>query len=282
MASALKLAEMSETFNANKLFKINKALSELTNSLYEFKEKVQYHDSELEGKIFRFIMGNSSLLKLMDKVTVQLKDKTYETLDVPTINSITRMQIESFIMIYYLSFSTGSVEEKDMRYDIYILHGLNKQSNFPIKSEFGEKKREEILRGIEAVKKTLNSRQPFVNLDPKSKKEILKLKYAKVIKSDELFRESGISKLGVFDMWSLYSNHTHSEHISDRQYRTYYKRGTEGKLDVNINIKIHGILTAKLCRFLIDKFESPKKVLSRIDETSRALIYTWGYKMHQN
>ena len=280
--SALRLIEINKTLNSEKLSVINAALSQLMNSIHESKEAVQYHDSELEGKIFRFVMGNSSLLKLLSKVSVQFNGKTYEKLDLPTIYSVTRMQIESFIMIYYLSFTQGTTDERDMRYDLYKLHGLKKQSNYTVRTNYGEMKKEEVLKEYDDVMNSLKSRRSFISLDSKLKKDMLKLKYAKVIKPHVLFRESGLSKVGFSDAWSLYSNHTHSEYISDRQFKTYYGKKKQTKPDVKFNIQLHIILTSKLCKFLIDKFESPKKVISRLDEASRIMIYTWGYQIVEN
>ena len=282
MASAIKLAEMSEAFSSDKLSKINTALSELTNSLYEFKEEVDYHDTELEGKIFRFVLANSSFINLLNKTPSKLSNKMFNVLDLSTINSVTRMQIESFLMIYYLSFSEGSIDEKDMRYDLYRLHGLKKQSGFSVKSKYGESKKAALEKEFDSVLSQLKSRQIFTDLNGKLRNKLLKLSHAKIIKPDILFTESGLSRFGTDELWSLYSNHTHSEYISDRQFNSNYKKLRSKSLSAQINIQFHIILTAKLCRFLIDKFESPKKVIPRIDETSRALIYTLGYKVGGN
>ena len=279
---ALKMSGVNSNINATTLGKLNMALSELTNSLFEFKEKVAYHDSELEGKLFRFILANASMIKLIDKTPIEICKKQYKTLDLHTINTISRMQIETFLMTYYLSFSEGSTEEKDMRYDLYRLHGLNKQLSFTVKSPFGEKKKVEVNQEFETVLKQLKSRKIFRKLGEKKQKILLKFQYAKIIKPDILFRESGIASYGTDELWSLYSNHTHSEYISDRQFRSYYNNAKTNSLTANLNIQFQIILTAKLCRFLTEKLESPKKVISRLDEEARILIYTWGYKVGKN
>lgn len=280
-ASARKVVEVSQKVDGVHLDQLNSALSELSNSLFEYKEAVAYHDSELEGKLFRFIMANSSLIKLLDRSKLRLKDKNYDVLDLHTINTISRMQIEAFLMIYYLSFSSGTKEEKDMRYDIYRLHGLKKQGGFTVKSKYGETKRDQINTEYETVLHQLKSREAFKVLNHIQQEKILKLTHAKIIKPEILFTESGISLYGTDELWSLYSNHTHSEYVSDRQFRSYYKNGKHTPLNAQLNIQFQIILTAKLCRFLIEKFDSPKKVINQLNETSRILIYTWGYQVNK-
>lgn len=279
MEAAQKMLELNSKVDEFKLEKLNSALSKLTNSLFEFKEEIAYHDSELEGKLFRFILGNASIIKLINKTPTKIVGKDFKVLDLHSINSLSRMQIETFLMIYYLSFTEGSIEQKDMRYDLYRLHGLNKQANFSVKSEYGRKKKTELTEEFEIAIKQLRSRQVFKELDTKQQQKLLKLKFSKIIKPETLFKESGISNFGTDELWSLYSNHTHSEYISDRQFRSYYNKTNTNSLSADINIQFQMILTAKLCRFLTEKFESPKKVISQLDESARILIYTWGYKL---
>lgn len=274
---ALKMLEINQKVDSSTLEKVNSALSELTNSLFEFKEKIAYHDSELEGKLFRFILANASILKLIERTPITMRNTDYKILDFLTLNTISRMQIENFLMIFYLSFSDGSEEEKDMRYDLYRLHGLNKQLGFTVKTPFGEKKKAETNKEFETILKQLKDREVFRSLDTKEQQKLLKLKFAKTIKTETIFRKSGITSFGTDELWSLYSNHAHSEYISDRQFRSYYNNSKTNPAHMNIKFQI--ILTAKLCRFLTEKFESPKKVISRLDEDARILIYTWGYKV---
>lgn len=276
---ALKMLEINQKVDSSTLEKVNSALSELTNSLFEFKEKVALHDSELEGKLFRFILANASMLKLIERTPINMRNSDYKILDLHTLNSISIMQIENFLIIYYLSFSKGSIEEKDMRYDLYRLHGLDKQRNFTVKSPFGEKKKAEINQEFETILEQLKSREVFNLLSTKEQHKLLKLKFAKTIKTEAIFKESGISRHGTDELWRLYSNHAHSEYISDRQFRSYYNNPKANPLTADLNIQFQIILTAKLCRFLTEKFESPKKVISRLDEDARILIYTWGYKV---
>lgn len=282
LESVRKVMEISQKADGKSLEHLNIALSELTHSLFEYKEDVAYHHSELEGKIFRFLMGNASLIKLLEKVPLKIKNNNYTVLDLPTIHSISRMQIETFLMIYYLSFSKGSAEEKDMRYDLYRLHGLNKQAGFSIKSQYGQTKKAELNQEYETVLHQLKSRQIFNDLEQKEQESFLKFTHAKITKPDVLFKESGIKDFGTDELWSLYSNHTHSEYISDRQFRSYYKMAKTNSLSADLDIQFQIILTAKLCRFLIEKFDGPKKVIPRLEETSRILIHTWGYLENKN
>lgn len=258
--------------------KITNSLFILTQSLFDNKEKVAYYQRELEGKLFRFGLANQSLINLIKGNQFTLVNIKTRITDMFSINSITRMQIESFLIIYYLFFDKVSVKEKNFRYDIYKVHGLQKQlgfktsTEFPKKQEYLEKMKSELDEAISNIK----SSDLFKNADEKTQQSFLKPKYAKLVKSEMLFNKSGIDDTRVNDMWKIYSNHAHSEHISDRQYNTAYKINKSVTESSSLIITINSILTSKIILNFVSQFESVNQKYLELDIESRNHIEIWS------
>jgi hypothetical protein len=227
---------------------ITNSLLVLTQSLFDDKVIVKYYQRELEGKLFRFGLANYSLINLINGNQFTIADKALHIGDLFSINNLTRMQIEAFLIMYYLFFEEISEAEKDFRYDIYKLHGLQKQSSFKINSDFPEKAenlkkiRNEINDTVENIKnstfyKTATESQKLKFLNPQ---------FAKLVKSEILFKKSGLADLNIDGMWHIYSNHAHSEYIGDRQYNTAYNIDKSIAQSCSLVITMVSIMTSRL------------------------------------
>lgn len=264
---------MIEKFNS-----ITDSLFQVTNSLFENKEKVKYHQRELEGKFFRFGLANQSIIKLSKGNQFNLLGKNVNIEDMFSLFSITRMQLESFLICYYLFFDTVSNEEKDLRYNVYKIHGLRKQSNFKVSDDYSEKEihlnkiKNELNDSIEHLKNL----DLFKKLSKKEQEKFIEPRFAKTVKSDTLFKLSGLSKSKLDQMWSIYSNHAHSEHISDRQYNTAYTITHSRKESIGLVISINSILTAKLIKNLEGDFDSVQSKISSFSEGKKFEIKHWS------
>lgn len=123
---------------------LTNSLFTLTQSLFENKVQIEYHHAEIENKFFRYGMANHSIKKLLEGNKFSIIDKQIEITDLFSVFALTRMQIETFAIMYYLFFDKVGIIEKDFLYDLYKLHGLQKQNNFPVKFEKNEEKKKAI------------------------------------------------------------------------------------------------------------------------------------------
>lgn len=278
----LKIYFAHQTQNIGELIhhleKITNSLFTLTQCLFDNKEKIKHHQRDMEGKLFRFGLANHSIIKLIQNDELILIDKKVRIGDIFSINSITRMQIESFLIMYYLFFDSINDSEKDFRYDVYKLHGLLKQLGFKSESEFPGKEENvnkinsEIKETIESIKNSV-----FYNAaNEKSKAKFLNPEYARLIKSDELFKNSGLTNTKIRDAWHLLSNYVHSEYISDRQFNSMYGTDKSIKDSLSLIITFNSIMTSRLARHLIETFESVKIKFSSLDNENKQLINFWG------
>jgi hypothetical protein len=235
---------------------LNSSLLILINSLVESNSKPEYFQTDLESKFHRFFLTNLSILKLVHGLEFENSGKTYLTRDIFSINSLSRLQLENFIVMIYLFFDGISEEEKDFRYDIYKFQGLTKQSKFSTTKPESQEKKASILDEIEIVKSKIKRSLFFVQADERTKKKFLSAKDALLVSKKDLFENYGLSRLKLDEAWSLYSNHLHSEHIGDRQFNYYYKVEKSTDKAMISPLMNNSVLTAKLCNLMLDNFES--------------------------
>lgn len=269
----LLLLEENLELKISRFKDVTSILLEITDELFVNKIQVEYHQFELEKKYMRFGFANLSILNLINGNKLLFKNHELNLIDVASINSISRMQIESYIMMFYLFFDEISTKEKDFRYDIYKLHGLQKQALFDIDNQT-----EESLSKIENIKNEINllidkiqNSSFFQNAPNKQQREYLEPKFAKVVKSDDLFVKSGINTINFRKMWSLYSNYAHSEYISDRQYNAFIK-DLSAMNSCSLNLTINLILTTKLITYLANTFDVCKTKYDKYSLRDRTLI----------
>lgn len=256
---------------------LNNSLLILINSLAESKAKPLYFQTELESKFHRFFLTNLSILKLGQGLEFEFLGKKYPTRDVFSVHSLSRMQIENFIVMMYLFFDSVSDEEKEFRYDIYKFQGLTKQSKFDVTKPESQVKKDSILEEINGIKNKIEDSSFFKEADTKTKKEYLSAKYALLIKKEDLFKKYGLSKLKLFDAWNLYSNHSHSEHIGDRQFNAYYKVEKSTDKAMISPLMNNSVLTSKLCNLLLKHFECTIEKFNGLPLSDKILIKKYDF-----
>ncbi|MBC7846194.1 MAG: hypothetical protein H7Y10_06855 [Flavobacterium sp.] len=255
---------------------ITNSLFKLTQSLFDNNEKFKYFYTELENKYFRYGIANQSIAKLMGGNKFKLIELDIKITDLFSIFSLTRMQIESYALMFYLFYEGVTATEKDFRYDIYKLNGLIKQSKFKVKTEISIGKKNKILEEIETIKQKITQYETFKNSSEKQQKEMLNPKKAMLNLSRELLTKSGLESSRIDEMWALYSNYAHSEYISDRQFNSIYKINKSTLEETILALNINSIITAKLCIFLCNSFEGVMKKYNELDTKERVHIEIWN------
>lgn len=248
----------------------------LTQSLFDNKVHIEHHQAEIENKYFRYGMANHSIKRLLEGNRFYIIDRQIEITDLFSVFALTRMQIESFAIMYYLFFDKVESIEKDFRYDIYKLHGLQKQNNFTVEFKKNEEKKKKIENDIDVLIDKINGYSKFKNSREKQQKEYLKPRRAKLESTKDILIKSGIDSNRINDMWNLYSNHAHGEHISDRQYNYIYKN-KKSTLDESMTVlSINTILTSTLCKLISENFKEVKKKYEELHLGDKVQIEVWS------
>lgn len=252
----------------------------LTQSLYDNNVKIKYFHTELENKSFRYGIANRSISNLLKGNQFKLINLDVNITDLFSIFSITRMQIESYTLMFYLFYDNVTEIEKDFRYDIYKLHGLIKQSKFNVTSEYGIEKRKLILDEIELLKQKISAYDNYKSSSTKQQSDFLKPKRAVNLFSKDILAKSGLESSRINEMWDLYSNYAHNEYISDRQFNSIYTIQKSTLTESLLALTINTIMTAKICTFLSDSFESTRKKYTELDIKEKVHIEIWS-KIYQ-
>lgn len=72
-------------------------------------------------------MANNSIKRLLEGNKFSIISTQIEITDLFSVFALTRMQIETFAIMYYLFFDKVEPIEKDFTYDLFKLHGLQKK-----------------------------------------------------------------------------------------------------------------------------------------------------------
>lgn len=255
---------------------LTNSLFTLTQSLFDNNVQIEHHHAEIENKYFRYGMANHSIIKLLKGNRFFIIKQQIEITDLFSVFSLTRMQIESFGIMYYLFFDKVEPIEKDFRYDLYKLHGLQKQNSFPVEFKKNIEKKKIIETEIAILIEKIKEYSKFKNSKEKEQKEYLKPKHSKSISTKDILIKSGIDSNRINDMWNLYSNHAHGEHISDRQYNYIYKN-KKSTLEESITVlSINTILTSTLCNLISNEFEGVKKMYEELHLGDKVQIEIWS------
>ncbi|WP_298305288.1 hypothetical protein [Flavobacterium sp.] len=241
--------ETNDIGRKNEFFSaMTNCLFEIANNPFEKRIQIKNHQTILEAKAYRYAFANNSIISLIRGTKVKILDSEIISIDIDSLISITRMQIETFLILFYLVFDNVDDKTKDFRFNIYKLHALQKQNNFEISEGFidSENSREKIKLEIDETINAIKQSNLFQDAIENKKKEYLNPKYAKIIESKQLFERSGIRKSKLDQMWSIYSNYAHSEYISDRQH--YYRLiNPNSKLEtISLILDINKMLTSRL------------------------------------
>jgi hypothetical protein len=277
-----ELREITDSNNLERdihdLEKLNNFIFKFTNCLYENNLKMPYHLKELEGKYFRFGNANQSIVSLLKGNKFILITNPANLIDVFSLHSITRMQIESFIIMNYLFFDKVPDTEKEFRYDIYKLHGLKNQASFEI-NELSENiviQKGKILNEMAETNQRIVDSQFYIQADNKQKKLYHNPIFAKLVDSKTLFSKFGLERTRIRDLWKLYSNSAHNEHISDRQYNSAIKNGLVDIDTYFLIISVAKLLTARLLKNLVTEFDCVRESYIMLPEKERVPIDVWS------
>ncbi|GGA84993.1 hypothetical protein GCM10008015_27230 [Flavobacterium palustre] len=252
-------------------------LFELANNPFERRIQIKSHQSILEAKAYRFAFANNSIISLIKGTKVKILDKEINSIDIDSLNSITRMQIETFLILFYLVFDKVEDEIKDFRLNIYKLHALQKQNNFEISADFidTENSRKKIKLEIEEAIDAIKQSNLFQQANETKKKEYLNPRYAKLIESKQLFERSGIQKSRIDQMWSIYSNYAHSEYISDRQHYCRVINPNSKVETISLILDINKMLTSRLIWNLKLLYNENVEKYDSFDLKDKVHIETW-------
>jgi len=256
---------------------LTSVLFTVIQALHENNETVEYFQQTLEAKYVRFGIANYSLMALLQKHNLDFNGKSFAVVDSYSLSSIARLQMESFLTMYYLFYDDIPTSEKNFRFNVYKLHGLNKQYNFQLAPNYKDKHGhlDRIKNELEEIISQIKASEYFINATQKQKGKYLNPKRAKMLNTQQLFEISGLGRQ-LNTAWQVYSNHAHAEYIADRQHYAKYRDLNKINESNSLIITTSSILTSKLVLLLANSFDGVKKKLNIASDFDKFFLEYWN------
>ncbi|WP_272149187.1 hypothetical protein [Tenacibaculum aiptasiae] len=242
------------------LNKLNELLGECIQDLFDNNYQC-YECSIYEKLLIQMLYHNSTILNISNISFINIRDKKVGVSDLTALYSVARLQIETFINLSYLFFIDNTINS-NFRINIYKIHGIKKQLKMNEKhSKYHpaiKKMRKELASELLKLRKSLS----YIEADKKSKEKYINPKHARLLRPPyiyELMESGDISRL-----YSLYSNHIHSEYVSVRQLNSTFNNFEEFNKLASITI----FLCSRLTSIILSSFN--KKHSFEINSYSKA------------
>jgi hypothetical protein len=156
--------------------------------------------------------------------------------DLASIYTIARSQLEAYLNFYYLYIDPKSDEERELKYNMYVVAGLTVRQT--AKAEFEELYAETqdsrlppLIAQIQQEAERIAQLRTQIEADPlfnskynrQQRSTILSITQprARTQSWPDIIRASPLSTITFMRSWNLYSSHAHSEYISMLQLSQY-------------------------------------------------------------
>lgn len=229
-------------------------LTTLTDSLHTAKVQVESYEEYLEVLLMKFSLHSFSIIQLYSGTQFWFERKAFKYTDISSIYTLSRAQLENYLIFYYLYIKPRSKEEAILYYHVYQLSGLQIRQGFGIKNRtLVEKFKREASQAAE-LKSAIQSNAHYRSLNKQEQHIILKKFSAKLNGWEKLIEESKLNSRMFKILYKLYSNYSHSEMISCIQLKGFFKDPQEMEGTLHATARQTSMLIAMLISDLRGKF----------------------------
>ncbi len=281
---AIELANLYESKNQENLKSYLKELLDILIYLHEVlaEDKVKVHESIIlsEELIIKFYFHGLSINKISEGFNFQSKYFSngavakVKFVDVPSILTIGRSQLETLLMYQHLYINSENENELWLRYYAWIYTALLQRSDTPTNTLDTKQKKEDDFKAMEILRKKMESLFPTTNLSEKQQKSLIKKGNGKLFKTwNAIFKDSGFSN-GIFaKLYYILSVYAHTEGLSVIQMKSakYNNTKEENSDMVFIQLFCSTVMTAVMIDNICKKHERCKK---RFEKMDKKLNYT--------
>lgn len=130
-----------------------------------------------------------------------------------------RATFETFLIFHHLFIQADSEDERELRYESWVLSGLSERQGFPIKSPQGIKQVESERLIINSLNDKLKKNKAFINLKPKQQRAILEKGNWRMKSWTELAKDSGLDENHAGKFYKYLCGYAHSGSLSSQQLR---------------------------------------------------------------
>lgn len=279
--------ELSNLYDSKDQEKLKIYLKELLNLLIYLHEvlaedKVKVHESVIlsEELINKFYFHGLTINTISEGFNFQSKyfgngaAAKVKFVDVPSILTVGRSQLETLLMYQHLYINSENENELWLRYYAWIYTALLQRSNTPTNTLETKQKKEDDIKAMEILRIKMESLFSSTNLSEKQQKSLIEKGNGKLFKTwDAIFKDSGFSN-GIFTkLYYILSVYAHSEGLSVIQMKSAkYNNTKEENLNmVFIQLFCSTLMTAVMIDNICIKHERCK---NRFEKMDKKLKYT--------
>lgn len=195
----------------------------LINAIVENKIKDESWRYYAETLAIKFTLSANTLSNIISgsNIDSSLSKVSTRIIDVSSLFTIMRTQIENYLTYFYLFVQPDSIQMQYYRFLMYELSGYQSRQKFPPLTIYAANKQKFEKNRIDEIISQLHKNDFFKSLPEKEQKRILKEKKAKLTTWNTLLDESRLTSEIFKKSWNLYSNFAHSEFASLMQVKSF-------------------------------------------------------------
>lgn len=198
------------------------------------------------------IQGLPSLNKIILKNKLNFPDSA-------SIDVLTRVSFEAFLVFHYVFFAPTKADEKNFRYWSYKAAGIAEWQNLTESISEHEQEKAEEKKELNELRERLKSNTVFESLTDNRKKRILKGKW-RLLPWREIAIDAGFSKMLASRIYRYLSGSAHSSSLSILRMAQALNNKEPEKF-IQGSIRIMNILTANMIQEYSGLFPNTQDVL---------------------
>lgn len=195
----------------------------LINAIVENKIKDENWRYYAETLAIKFTFSANTLSNIVSgsNIDSSLSKVSTKIIDVSSLFTIMRAQIENYLTYFYLFIQPDSVQMQHYRFLMYELSGYQSRQKFTPLTTYTANKQKFEKNRINEIISQLHENDFFKTLPEKEQERIIKEKKAKLSTWNTLLDESKLTSEIFKKSWNLYSNFAHSEFASLMQVKSF-------------------------------------------------------------
>ena len=219
----------------------------------------------------KYVFHINSLLSIFNGTNIYINSKYVKYLDYPSIITLIRASLETFLTYYYIFIDPKNDDENIFRYNNWFIDGLNKRQKMEVGFDENLKKVQMSEKlNIEECIKIIKSTDAYKRLSQKEKDRIDKDKMFKRPGWSEIFRLTGVSEYWAKTFYSYFSSYAHSTSSCIIQLNTARTDKSSGKI---LMMCIHFSLI--ITSMFIDRYCKDFNVGERMENEKKKSIEAW-------
>ncbi|RZL45743.1 MAG: hypothetical protein EOP00_16860 [Pedobacter sp.] len=244
--------------------------------LAEQKTSLKDNEQFLESLIVKFYLHGLTIhqitsgYKANSKYLNPEKISNFTFIDIPSLLTVGRAQLESLLMYQHLYVNTLDYDEQILRYHTWIYTALIQRLNMPRRENFDDFKLEETKREIAEIKIKITSCPAYNKLSDKQKIGLLEKGTAKSFRTwDQIFKDSNFNKNGTVEkFYYLQSAYAHSEGLAGLQLKhNKYSISSEANQQwIWLQVLTSWFFTATMIENLVARFPPIEKEYLKVDD----------------